>query len=79
MAMAKLFKVLVVGGTALAALGPGCGESAHKGEKVSPGTGEDAELRVPDAATGTPDSGIVLEADAGEDADGGVSSWLHWF
>lgn len=79
MQLEKLFKVLVLGGTTLAV---GCNEAepppTQQGDPIETQPGGKLERKgtvVPDGAKGT---GVVL-VDAGSEADGGVSSWLHWF
>jgi hypothetical protein len=85
MQLEKLFKVLVMGGSALTVAA--CEGEPPPGQEGQPIEGaRQAEPRslhreAPDAVKeGT---GVVLHVDAGRPdagkADGGVSSWLHWF
>ena len=75
MQLEKLFKVLVLGGTALAV---GCEDTEPPADPAA----RDQRLEVRGGSALAPDvvragTGVVL--DAGTKADGGVSSWLHWF
>ena len=85
MRLKKLFKVLVLGGTALA--GAGCDDEAGDGQqrvRALEGEHDIVEIGGPDgvcawlaspADAGMPDAG---PPDAEPLPDGGVSGWLSW-
>lgn len=74
MRIEKLFRVLVVGGSALTA---GCGDGGGAPAAVSLTAASDASAEVAVARSELPDVAIG-SADASPRADG-VSSWMSWF